>query len=121
VGGTDIVVIIDAPSLDAAPPTTKLVRKKPKPRKPGSRPEPVPVPVPEPVNEPAAPTIPTPTPVSPGRCAHAPNPSGCPAAEPNVNRPCDAEGVRCTYGSSCCPIVYVCNGGAFEAWFSTCP
>jgi len=120
VDGPASVVIADAPRVDA-PPATTPVRKKPRRRgAPESPPDPVPV-VPAPIDaQPAAPPLPTPTPVAPGRCVHT-NPAGCPSAEPNVNRPCDAEGVRCIYGTSCCPIVYVCNGGAFEAWFQTCP
>ena len=70
-----------------------------------------------------APVIPTPTtpaPVGP-QCVPPPNPAGCPATEPNINRPCDTEGARCVYGTSCCPPLYVCTDGAFEAWLSHCP
>lgn len=118
VDGAPIVMVVDAPNFDApldAPPGRK---KPPRRGTPDARPAPVRTPVDAPPAVP--PPLPTPTPVAPGRCVHT-NPAGCPAAEPNVNRPCDAEGVRCIYGTSCCPIVYVCNGGAFEAWFQTCP
>jgi hypothetical protein len=71
---------------------------------------------------PVVPPLPVtpPPPARPG-CTHPPNPAGCPVQEPNVNRPCDADGVRCVYGTSCCPPMYVCTNGAFEAWFTSCP
>jgi hypothetical protein len=113
--------------LDAAPVPNKHAPKpapKPKPTRPlpkPTRPAPEPTrPVPEPT---PTPVISTPVIPTPGRrqCTQPPNPAGCPATEPNVNRPCDAEGVQCVYGTSCCPFVYVCNKGAFEAWFTSCP
>ena len=108
-----------APAKHAAKPRPKPTRPAPKPPKP-SPVVPPPV-VPPPVVPP--PVRPTPTPPGPARprCTPPPNPAGCPAKEPNVNRPCDAEGVHCIYGTSCCPFVYVCNHGVFEAWFQTCP
>lgn len=119
---------IDAAAVvpDAALAPNRPAPKRPKPNKPTPpRPAPKPAPKPTPTPTPVSPTpVPT-TPVvpTPGRpqCAHPPNPAGCPAIEPNVNRPCDAEGVHCIYGTSCCPFVYVCTSGAFEAWFSHCP
>jgi hypothetical protein len=119
--------IADAPPadaalvLDAAPtpkkPAPKPTPKKPSPKKPTPKPTPaIPTPV---IPTPVIPTPVIPTPVRP-RCTQPPNPAGCPAAEPNVNRPCDAEGAHCVYGTSCCPPVYVCNGGVFEARFSHC-
>lgn len=97
--------------LDAAPIPNKHVLK-PTPK----RPAPKPIPKPSPV----IPTPVSPTPLGP-RCTQPPNPAGCPKTEPNVNRPCDADGVHCVYGTSCCPPVYVCNNGVFEAWFTRCP
>jgi hypothetical protein len=101
---------IDAPPIvpDAAPPAEKHV-VKPAPARP----------IPKPKPKPVITTTPPPVIPIPGRCT-APNPKGCPATEPNVNRPCDAEGVHCTYGASCCPPIYVCNNGVFEAWFTHC-
>jgi len=61
----------------------------------------------------------TPVPVR-RQCSPQPNSAGCPINEPNINHPCDTEGVHCVYGTSCCPPVYVCSNGAFEAWFSHC-
>ncbi|MBA3453363.1 MAG: hypothetical protein H0T42_09760 [Deltaproteobacteria bacterium] len=108
---------IDAVVPDAAP-TSKKSAPKPKPRRPATKPTPViPTPV---IPTPVIPTPVIPTPFKP-RCTPPPNPAGCPAKEPNVNRPCDAEGVHCVYGTSCCPFVYVCNGGVFEARFTSCP
>ncbi|MEO7092084.1 MAG: hypothetical protein ABI175_02460 [Polyangiales bacterium] len=110
---------------DAAPPPKKRPPKpKPRPTRPAAKPTPKPTPViPKPT--PVTPTPVTPTPVTPTptrpQCTPDPTPRGCPAKEPNVNRPCDAEGVHCVYGTSCCPFVYVCTNGAFEAWFSSCP
>ncbi len=103
-------------------PTAKPPAKPPAPR-PTTKPKPV---IPPPViPTPVIPTPVIPTPVIPApvrpRCTQPPNPAGCPATEPNVNRPCDADGVHCVYGTSCCPPVYVCNDGAFEAWFTSCP
>lgn len=120
--------IADAPSadaavdsapveVDAAPPPKPHAPKRPaRPTRPPSKP---------PVTSPpkVVPVIPTPVippPVRP-RCTHPANPGGCPALEPNINHPCDAEGVHCVYGPSCCPPVYVCNEGVFEAWFTHCP
>ncbi len=110
---------------DAAPMPKKRVPKptpKPIPKRPVPKPTTTPTPVP-PTH--VTPTPVTPTPVVPTpagqRCVPPPNPAGCPAKEPNVNRPCDADGVHCVYGTSCCPFVYVCSNGAFEAWFSSCP
>ena len=118
---------IDAAAVvpDAAP-TPKKRAPKPTPKPTPTRPAPKPTPQPTPaIPTPVIPTPPTPVPVipTPGKpqCTPPPNPTGCPAKEPNVNRPCDAEGVHCVYGTSCCPFVYVCNNGAFEAWFTTCP
>ncbi len=119
-----VVMVPDAAIVVVAPPGKKPVRKKP--ARPGSKPVPTPVvPVPTPVVPVPVPVVPSvpvvPTPATPGRCVPPPNPAGCPATEPNINRPCDADGVRCVYGPSCCPPVYVCNEGAFEAWFTSCP
>ncbi len=114
----DAAIADAAVAPDAAPAPRKPAPKpKPKPARPPPKPTPKPtVVVPTPV---------VPTPVVPAdgtpRCTHPPNPAGCPAKEPNVNRPCDAEGVHCVYGTSCCPFTYVCKGGAFEAWFQSCP
>lgn len=107
---------------DAAPPPKKRpakpTRPVPKPTRPVPKPTPVtPAPV---IPTPVIPSPVKPPPVGPG-CTHAPNPAGCPAKEPNVNRPCDAEGVHCVYGAGCCPPLYVCHDGAFEAWFTRCP
>jgi hypothetical protein len=117
-----------APVAPDASPTPTKPAPKPKPKRPAPKPTPVkPTPVkPTPViPTPVMPTPETPTPEipTPGkpRCTHPPNPAGCPAKEPNVNRPCDADGVHCVYGTSCCPFEYVCNNGAFEAWFTSCP
>ncbi len=120
--------IADAP-LDAAtvvPDAAPAPKKKPTPKPKPARPAPKPTPKPAPMfPRPVVPTPVTPPPVipTPGRpqCTHPPNPAGCPAKEPNVNRPCDVDGVHCIYGTSCCPFVYVCANGAFEAWFSSCP
>ena len=120
--------IADAPIGDAA----VVLDAAPSPRKPTPKPTPTPKPArppapkPPPVLPPPVlppPVLPPPAPTTPGGpgCTQPPNPSGCPAKEPNVNRPCDAEGVHCVYGTSCCPPVYVCNEGVFEAWFSHCP
>ncbi len=121
---------IDAPVVivDAAP-TQKVPAAKPPPKSTWSAPKPVKPTLVQPT--PVQPTvvIPRPTPVNPTpvnpsvkpRCTPPKNPAGCPATEPNVNRPCDAEGVHCIYGTSCCPFTYVCKDGAFEAWFSSCP
>ena len=50
------------------------------------------------------------------------NPSGCPAAEPNINGLCTKPGLECTYGASRCPPVYVCTKARrFEAQFRGCP
>jgi hypothetical protein len=111
--------------LDAAPTPKKHAPKptaKPTPPRPAPTPTPKSTPV-IPTPEIPTPVVPTPVVPTPGRpqCTQPPNPTGCPAREPNVNRPCDAEGVHCVYGTSCCPFVYVCNNGAFEAWFSSCP
>ena len=112
---------------DAAPPPKKKV---PKPATKPTRPATKPV-TPTPVTPtPVTPTPVTPTPVTPPpepattgprQCVHPANPAGCPAKEPNVNRPCDAEGVHCLYGTSCCPFEYVCKDGAFEVWITSCP
>ena len=111
--------------LDAAPIPKKHA---PKPTPTRATPKHTPKPTPKPTAVIPAPAIPTPvipTPLispTPGkpRCTQPPNPASCPASEPNVNRPCDAEGVHCVYGTSCCPWVYVCNGGVFEARFTHC-
>lgn len=111
--------------LDAAP-TPKKHAPKPTPKKHPPKPTPTPAapkPTPKPTPVIPTPAIPTPeTPTTPGRprCTQPPNPVGCPATEPNVNRPCNAEGVHCVYGTSCCPWIYVCNGGVFEARFTHC-
>lgn len=98
--------------------------QKPRPRTKRTptpaRPAPAQMPVTPVTPTPVTPTPVTPTPDRP-QCTQPPNPAGCPATQPNVNRPCDAEGVHCVYGTSCCPPVYVCNNGAFEAWFKSCP
>jgi hypothetical protein len=110
--------VADAP-IDAAPvipdaaPQPKKRTPKPAPKRPAPKPAPV-------IQKPVIPEVVI-TPLGKPRCTLLPNPSGCPVTEPNVNRPCDAEGVHCVYSASCCPIVYVCNHGAFEAWFSRCP
>ncbi|HLL25769.1 MAG TPA: hypothetical protein VK427_26710 [Kofleriaceae bacterium] len=129
-------VIVDAGTSDAPvdaavmppdaapPPKRRTPAPVPKPTRKPPRSEPTPPkptpPKPPPVRPP--PKVPPPVVPSPGRprCLPA-NPAGCPATEPNVNRPCDAEGARCVYGPSCCPPIYVCNNGVFEAWFTTCP
>lgn len=114
--------IADAPvdaapaMLDAAPTPKKRAPKrtvKPTPARPAPKPTPV-------VPTPVIPTPAIPTPARP-HCTPPPNPAGCPTKEPNVNRPCDAEGVHCVYGTSCCPFVYVCSDGVFEARFTSCP
>ena len=117
--------IVDAPladaPIDAAPPPKKRV---PKPVTKPTRPAPTPTARPvTPPPEPPTPVTPPPEPATPGarQCVHPANPAGCPAKEPNVNRPCDAEGVHCLYGVSCCPFEYVCTNGAFEVWISSCP
>ncbi|MBA3504028.1 MAG: hypothetical protein M4D80_26390 [Myxococcota bacterium] len=119
---------IDAAAVvpDAAPTPKKRAPKRTPTRKPiPPRPEPKPTPfAPTPfVPTPVVPTPVVPTPVTPPvkRCTQPPNPAGCPAKEPNINRPCDVDGVQCVYGTSCCPPLYVCNNGAFEAWFTSCP
>lgn len=101
--------------LDAAP-TPKRHVAKPTPRPTATRPTPKPAPG---SSSWGIPTLVIPAPVR--GCTQPPNPAGCPATEPNINRPCDADGVHCVYGRSCCPFVYVCNNGAFEAWFTHCP
>ena len=116
--------IVDAAPA-AAPPDAALVivdaAPPPKPRAPKHTPKPTRPPTKPPTKvEPVMPTPMTPLPVRP-RCTHPANPGGCPALEPNINHPCDAEGVHCVYGPSCCPPVYVCNEGVFEAWFTHCP
>lgn len=117
--------IANAP-IDAADvvPDAMPLPKTPKPiaKRPTTKIIPKPI-VPTPVVPHAIPSRPvpvTPAPVGP-QCVQPPNPAGCPATEPNINRPCDAEGARCVYGTSCCPPLYVCTDGAFEAWFSHCP
>lgn len=116
--------VADAPTDAAAvvPGAAPIPKKRvPKPTAKPTRPAPKPTPKSTPViPTPVTPTPVTPSPVRP-QCTPPPNPTGCPAKEPNVNRPCDAEGVHCVYGTSCCPFVYVCSNGAFEAWFSSCP
>ena len=126
-----VPVIVDAAIADAPSDAAALVQdapppppKKPPPRRTPTKVAPKPKPV---VTKPAvpAPVIPPPTPqVTPApvgrQCVQPPNPAGCPATEPNINRPCDVEGVQCVYGTSCCPFLYVCAGGAFEAWLSHC-
>ncbi|MBL0220232.1 MAG: hypothetical protein IPQ07_40980 [Myxococcales bacterium] len=127
IGDAGVAVDAAAPPKKRAPkPTPKLTPKStPTPKltpKSTPTPTPKPTPTPTPIPTPTPTPRPTPTP-TPGtqRCTQPPNPAGCPAAEPNVNRPCDAEGVHCVYGTSCCPPVYVCNEGVFEAWFTHCP
>jgi len=108
--------IVDA-RIDAA---TVMLDAAPAPHRPAPKPTPK-RPAPKPViPKPVIPKPVIPPPVRP-RCTQPPNPAGCPATEPNVNRPCDVDGVHCVYGASCCPPVYVCNNGAFEAWFTSCP
>ena len=121
----DVPIDDAAVVLDAAPSPRKHAPKPtPKPTPTRATPKPTPTPAPV-IPPPATPPPVTPPPVTPPPprpgCTQPPNPAGCPAAEPNVNRPCDAEGVHCVYGTSCCPPVYVCNGGVFEAWFTHCP
>ncbi len=123
--------IVDAAIADAPVDALAVVLDAgPTPKKHAPRPRAKPTPTrPAPTHtQPSTPVMPTPvipTPVvpTPGRpqCTHPPNPTGCPAKEPNVNRPCDADGVHCVYGTSCCPFEYVCNNGAFEARFTSCP
>jgi len=118
--------IADAPrdAADVVPDAAPLP-KKPTPKRTATKIVPKAKPV---AAKPAvpAPVIPTPAPPVPpapvGRqCIQRRNPAGCPATEPNINRPCDAEGVQCVYGTSCCPPMYVCTDGAFEAWLTHCP
>src|SRR5512143_1929359 len=73
---------------------------------------------PHPVDAPPPPDAPPDAPRCPPQ-----NPKGCPAAEPNVNRPCDAKGVECVYDDSCChQITYVCaKNKHFEAHVQRCP
>ncbi len=122
---TAVIDAAPAPNKRAAKPRPKRMQTPtPTPTPTPTGPKPTPKPTPE-VPTPAIPSPVVPTPGPPGparpRCTPPPNPAGCPAKEPNVNRPCDADGVRCIYGTSCCPFVYVCNAGVFEAWFQTCP
>ncbi|MBL9020336.1 MAG: hypothetical protein JNL83_39500 [Myxococcales bacterium] len=127
--------VADAP-IDAAavptdaPPPPKKRGAKPaaKPARPAGKPTLPSPPIATPAPVPAAPVTPAPVPPAPvtpapgaRQCTHPANPPGCPAKEPNVNRPCDAEGVHCLYGTSCCPFEYVCTNGAFEVWISSCP
>jgi hypothetical protein len=59
---------------------------------------------------------------APGPAATSKNPSGCPAAEPNINALCTKPNLECTYGASRCPPVYVCTKARrFEAQFRGCP
>ena len=116
VGAAVVPDAAPTPKKHAPTPTPK---RKPIPTRPEPKPTPTPTPV-VPTPTPVAPMPVIPTPVKP-QCTHPPNPTGCPAKEPNVNRPCDADGVHCVYGTSCCPFVYVCSNGAFEAWFTSCP
>lgn len=88
-------------------------------------------PVRDPMSVPVAPASdPTKVPVAPKEtplshpvapaCAPPVLAKGCPATEPNVNQPCAPKGLQCSYGPSCCPPVYVCNKGVFEAHFTRC-
>ncbi|MEO8550498.1 MAG: hypothetical protein ABI678_11015 [Kofleriaceae bacterium] len=118
--------IVDAAIADApldAPPVPLDAAPAPKKQPPRPTARPAPKPRPKPTPEIATPVLPKPVfPPPPGRaCTQPPNPQGCPTTEPNVNRPCDADGVHCVYAGGCCPIVYVCHDGAFEAWFTRCP
>jgi hypothetical protein len=87
----------------------------------GYDPTTVPVaPAPDPTKVPVAPP---PRPIDHPAAAACPRtqPKACPATEPNVNHPCTTKGLQCTYGSGCCPPIYVCNGaGVFEAHFTHC-
>jgi hypothetical protein len=77
----------------------------------------------DPTSVPVAPKPdPTSVPVAPApACAPRSQPKACPATEPNINHPCSPKGLQCTYGTSCCPPIYVCNGaGVFEAQFVHC-
>jgi hypothetical protein len=51
------------------------------------------------------------------------NPKGCPATEPNVNRPCAPKNIECIYDSNCCHwVTYVCAKNLhFEAHIQRCP
>jgi hypothetical protein len=51
------------------------------------------------------------------------NPKGCPATEPNVNRPCAPKNIECIYDTNCChSITYVCAKNLhFEAHVQRCP
>ena len=69
---------------------------------------------------PKAEPIAAPTPATP-QCEAKANPPGCPATEPNINARCKKNGLECTYGTSCCPPLYVCNKLKFEARFQSCP
>ncbi len=124
---------IDAAVVVDAAPASKKHPPKPKPKPTQTpvwtAPKPTPKPNPKPTPKPVIPTPVVPTPVIPPpvipppvrpRCTQPANPAGCPATEPNINHPCDIEGVHCVYGTSCCPPIYVCTDGAFEAWFSHC-
>jgi len=60
--------------------------------------------------------------VPPPTCSGTPNPKGCPATEPNINRPCSTKGVECSYSARCCGVpLYVCTKNHFEARFIGCP
>ena len=118
---------VDAAILDAPRDAADIVHdaaplpKKPTPQRTATKIAPKSTPPAVPAS--VIPTPATPVPLAPvGRqCVQPPNPAGCPATEPNINRPCDAEGARCVYGTSCCPPMYVCTDGAFEAWLTHCP
>jgi hypothetical protein len=50
------------------------------------------------------------------KCADPPTTPGCPAVVPNDGTPCTADGVQCTYGTTCTPsgAQLSCTGGR---WF----
>ncbi|MEP6860656.1 MAG: hypothetical protein ABJE66_08560 [Deltaproteobacteria bacterium] len=106
---TDAPIDATAVPVDAAPVAKKHATKP----RPVPKPKPV---IPIPTSGRPPPVIPPPQ----VGCTQPANPAGCPAKEPNINHPCDAEGVHCVYGASCCPPVYVCNDHVFEAWFTHC-
>ena len=75
-----------------------------------------------PTKQPAPPAKPERSVPAPAPAPTSKNPSGCPAAEPNINGLCTEPGLECTYGASRCPPVYICTTQRrFEAQFRGCP
>jgi hypothetical protein len=108
-----------APKRVAPPPETSSVAETPKPEPAVQKPNTAPTSearAPKPLSTPDAGVS------QAEACPPKPLPKGCPAEEPNVNRPCDKKGVQCIYVAGCCPSpVYVCNKkGRFEARFQRC-